>query len=58
LAAEEFITPREIARDFIGLLNILHEDRRLDFDTLVYRDGFTVKGFAAGEREFYADMEI
>jgi hypothetical protein len=56
--AEEFITPREIARDFIGLLNILREDRSLDFDALVYRDGFTVKGFAAESGDFYADMEI
>jgi hypothetical protein len=46
--AEEFITPREITRDFIGLLNILHGDPGLDFDTLVYRDGYRVQGFASG----------
>ena len=52
--ADEFITPREISRDFIGLLNILHENKDADFDTLVYRDGFTVKGFdpAADYAEF------
>jgi hypothetical protein len=56
--AEEFITPREIARDFIGLLNILHEDRSLSFDTLVYRDGFTVKGFAPEGGDFYAGFDV
>jgi hypothetical protein len=49
---------REITRDFIGLLNILREDRTLDFDTLVYRDGFTVKGFAAAGEDFYAGFDV
>jgi hypothetical protein len=53
--ADEFITPREISRDFIGLLNILHENRDTDFDTLVYRDGFTVQGFSAAE---YAEFDM
>jgi hypothetical protein len=53
--AEEFITPREISRDFIGLLNILHENKDADFDTLVFHDGFTVKGFAAAE---YAEFDV
>ncbi|MDR2258926.1 MAG: ATP-binding protein [Treponema sp.] len=56
--AAEFFTPREITRDFIGLLNILHENQNLDFDTLVYRDGFTVKGFASPGEDFYADFEV
>ena len=54
--ADEFITPREISRDFISLLNILHENRDLDFDTLVYEDGFTVKGFAPAEE--YAEFDV
>ena len=53
--AEEFITPREISRDFIGLLNILHENPDTTFDALVYRDGFTVKGFSAAE---YAEFDV
>ena len=53
--ADEFITPREICRDFIGLLNILHENRDTDFDTLVFRDGYTVKGFSAHE---YAEFDV
>jgi hypothetical protein len=53
--ADEFITPREICRDFVGLLNILHENSDLDFDKLVYRDGYTVKGYSAAE---YAEYDI
>jgi hypothetical protein len=56
--AEEFITPREITRDFIGLLNILRGEESVDFDTLVYRDGFAVKGFAPGDGDFYADFDL
>jgi hypothetical protein len=47
--ADEFITPREICRDYVGLLNILYENKDLDFDKLVYRDGYTVKGYSAAE---------
>ena len=53
--AHEFITPREISRDFISLLNILHEDKDTDFDKLVGRDGFTVKGFSAAQ---YAEFDV
>jgi hypothetical protein len=53
--ADEFITPREICRDFTGLLNILYENKELDFDKLVFRDGYTVKGFSAAE---YAEYDI
>jgi hypothetical protein len=53
--ADEFITPREICRDFISLLNILHENKDADFDTLVYRDGYAVKSFSAQE---YAEYDV
>jgi hypothetical protein len=56
--AGEFITPREICRDFIGLLNILHEDGDADFDTLVYRDGYTVQGFPPGGDGGWADFDV
>jgi hypothetical protein len=41
--AEEFITPREITRDFLGLLNILKDDPRTDFYSLINREGFSVR---------------
>jgi hypothetical protein len=54
--ADEFITPREISRDFIGLLNILNSNS-VDFDTLVYRDGYRVKGYP-GESGSYASYDM
>ncbi|MDR1949224.1 MAG: ATP-binding protein [Spirochaetaceae bacterium] len=57
--AGEFITPREITRDFLGLLNILRDDPRADFDTLVRREGFTVKGAAPeGGEDPYASFDV
>jgi hypothetical protein len=53
--AEEFITPREITRDFLGLLNILRDNPELDFDTLVRQEGFSVKG---GGEDLYASFEV
>jgi hypothetical protein len=54
--AEEFITPREISRDFLGLLNILYENKDIDFDTLVFQDGYRVKGFAPTAE--YAEFDL
>jgi hypothetical protein len=58
--AAEFITPREIARDFLSLLNILKEDPQLDFDTLINREGFTVKGPSRKqpEEDLYASFDL
>jgi hypothetical protein len=55
--SEEFITPREITRDFLGLLGILREDPSQSFDSLVYRDGYRVKGFNPGDPG-YAEFEV
>ncbi|MDR1108749.1 MAG: ATP-binding protein [Spirochaetaceae bacterium] len=58
--AAEFITPREITRDFLSLLNILMEDPRLDFNTLVNREDFAVTGPSPEEREgdLYASFDL
>jgi hypothetical protein len=54
--ADEFLTPREITRDFLGLLNILHDDPSVDFDTLVHRGNFA--GTASDPGSLYADFEL
>jgi hypothetical protein len=55
--AAEFSTPREISRDFLGLLNILRDDRTLDFDALIHRE---VPRRAAEDRgeDPYASFEV
>ncbi|MDR2110653.1 MAG: ATP-binding protein [Spirochaetaceae bacterium] len=54
--AEEFITPREITRDFLGLLNVLKDDGEADFYSLIRREDFTLKGSAEGD--FYAAFDL
>jgi len=43
LGADQLLTPREITRDFLGLLNILHQNPDLTFDMLIKEKGFLVK---------------
>lgn len=43
LGADQLLTPREITRDFLGLLNILYQNPELSFDSVVMEEGFSVK---------------
>lgn len=43
LGADQLLTPREITRDFLGLLNILHQNSDTTFGTLINEQGFSVK---------------
>lgn len=43
LGADQLLTPREITRDFLGLLNILHQNPEITFDALIHEQGFSVK---------------
>jgi hypothetical protein len=43
LGADQLLTPREVTRDFLGLLNILHQNRNTTFDALIKEQGFVVK---------------
>ncbi|MDR0598638.1 MAG: ATP-binding protein [Treponema sp.] len=54
--ATEFITPREIARDFLALLNILKDEPETDYGELIRREDRRVK--AASPEEFYAAFEV
>jgi hypothetical protein len=55
--AEEFITPREITRDFLGLLNILFEDPETNFYSLLERSGLGTKDPPPGE-DLYASFTV
>lgn len=46
LGADQLLTPREIIRDFLGLLNILQQNPDITFDTLINEQGFSVKSAA------------
>lgn len=41
LGADRFTTPREIIRDFVSVLNLVHQDAALDFDALVHGSTYT-----------------
>lgn len=43
LGADQLLTPREVTRDFLGLLNILYQNPDATFDSLINEQGFTVK---------------
>ena len=43
LGADKLLTPREITKGFIDLLNILHQNPGTTFDTLINEQGFSVK---------------
>lgn len=43
LGADKLLTPREVTRDFLGLLNILHQDPNLTFENLIKEQGYAVK---------------
>jgi hypothetical protein len=54
--AAEFITPREITRDFLALLNILKDEPDTDFYELIHREDMRVK--AASPEEIYASFDL
>ncbi|MDR2700846.1 MAG: ATP-binding protein, partial [Spirochaetaceae bacterium] len=54
--AAEFITPREITRDYLGLLNILKDEPDEDFYDLLRREDRRVK--AASPEEVYANFRV
>ena len=54
--AAEFITPREITRDYLALLNILKDESESDFFELIQREDRRVK--AASPEELYAQFQV
>lgn len=43
LGADQLLTPREVTRDFLGLLNILYQNPNVTFEDLINEDDFYVK---------------
>ena len=55
--SDEFLTPREITKDFLALLNILHDDPEADFDTLIREENFRPRD-SGNQDSIYADFEL
>ena len=53
--ADEFLTPREITRDFLGLLNIMKDEPSASFDDIIKRGEFAAP---AAEENIYADFRM
>lgn len=51
LGADQLLTPREVTRDFLGLLNILHQNPDVTFEQLINEQGFTVKSADSNPEE-------
>ena len=65
MGADQLLTPREVTRDFLGLLNILYQNPELSFDTLVNEKGFSVQSAEQNpeevpdkEDELFAEFDI
>lgn len=57
LGADQLLTPREITRDFLGLLNILQQNPDVCFDHLVTEEGFAVKSAEKDPEQLEPDHE-
>ena len=62
LGADQLLTPREITRDFMGLLNMLHQNPELTFHGIVEEDGYQVnaadKDPESTEKDGFGEFEL
>jgi hypothetical protein len=64
MGADTLLTPREVSRDFLWLLNIIHQDKSMTFDKLIGDSGFVIKPSAYNPEDIssaadeYASFEL
>lgn len=65
MGADQLLTPREITRDFLGMLNILHQNPELTFDSLMEDQKIFVKSaetdpekISEEQEDLFADFDI
>jgi hypothetical protein len=63
LGSEQLLTPRELTRDYLALLNILRQNPEASFDSLIHAQGYAVQGLSsdpdeAGMEDEYAGFEL
>jgi hypothetical protein len=56
--AGEFITPREITRDYLGLLAVLKDKPGADFYTIIREQGFALHRADSRDDDLYAEFEL
>lgn len=57
MGADQLLTPREITRDFLGLLNILHQNPEVTFESLMQDQNFTVKSAETNPEQVSAEHD-
>jgi hypothetical protein len=57
LGADQLLTPREITRDFLGLLNILLQNPDISFNTLINEQGFFIKSAEQDPEQVTAESD-
>jgi hypothetical protein len=60
LGADALLTPGEIVRDFISILNIIHQNPHLKFDEIIHGDNFkpTIAGVDTSATEDVAEFSL
>ena len=64
MGADALLTPREVTRDFLGLLNILHQNPGTSFETLMQDPAYAVRSAekdpeqADEEDDLFKDFDI
>jgi len=57
LGADQLLTPREITRDFLGLLNILYQNSETSFDSLMNEQNYSVKSAESDPETISSDND-
>lgn len=57
LGADQLLTPREITRDFLGLLNILYQNPETSFDALMNEQNYAVKSCESDPETISSDHD-
>lgn len=58
LGASQLLTPREVVRDFIAILNIMHQNQGISFETLVLGQDFKPSREESNPEDLNAETEI
>jgi len=57
LGADQLLTPREITRDFLGLLNILLQNPNISFSALINEQDFFIKSAEQDPEQITAESD-